>query len=105
MGTDAGSVRLQWKIYHPFAIDVEFPVWLPKEWVLWRSRRIVKRKPAPLRLVGRRTGEMIHAGIAEYGAILTALSGFSLSGMEPTTTVILIAVGVVFLFWLVVFKL
>ncbi len=48
---------------------------------------------------------MIHAGIAEYGAILTALSGFTLSGMEPTTTVILIAVGAVFLFWLVVFKL
>lgn len=48
---------------------------------------------------------MIHAGIFEYGAILTGMSGFTFSGIEPTTTIILIAVSVVFLFWLVVFKL
>ena len=48
---------------------------------------------------------MVNAGIAEYGAILTGVAGTTLSSIEPTTTVIVIAVGIVFLFWLVVFKL
>lgn len=48
---------------------------------------------------------MIHAGIAEYGAILTGMAGSTLPSIEPTTKAIVFAVGVVFLFWLVVFKL
>ena len=48
---------------------------------------------------------MIHAGIAEYAAILTGIGGTALTGFEPTWNVILIAGGIVVLFWLVVFKL
>jgi hypothetical protein len=48
---------------------------------------------------------MINAGIAEYGAILTGMAGTTLPGIDLTTQVIVIAVGIVFVFWLVVFKL
>lgn len=48
---------------------------------------------------------MIHAGIAEYAAILTGIGGTSLTNIEPTWNVILIVGGMVVLFWLVVFKL
>jgi hypothetical protein len=48
---------------------------------------------------------MINAGIAEYGAILTGMAGTTLPSIEPTTKGIVIALGVVFLFWLIVFKL
>lgn len=48
---------------------------------------------------------MIHAGIAEYAALLTAMGGFTLTSVEPTVTVIAIVAGVIVLFWLVVFKL
>ncbi len=48
---------------------------------------------------------MVHAGIAEYAAILTGIGGTTLASGEPTMTVIAVVVGIIFLFWLVVFKL
>jgi hypothetical protein len=48
---------------------------------------------------------MIKAGIAEYAAILTGIGGTTLASFEPTTNVIVIAGVILFLFWLVVFKL
>ena len=104
VGTDACSGCLQWKIYHHFSDNVEVLVSLPKGWDSWAERRIVESRSVAQRVAGRRTAEMIHAGLFEYGAVLTALSGFSLSSIEPTGPVILIAVGIIFLFWLVVFR-
>jgi hypothetical protein len=48
---------------------------------------------------------MIHAGLAEYGALLSGISGNALTNVEPTMTVIAIVACIIFLFWLVVFKL
>ncbi len=48
---------------------------------------------------------MINAGIAEYAAILTGTGGTTFTSFEPTTHVILIGGVILFLFWLVVFKL
>jgi hypothetical protein len=48
---------------------------------------------------------MINAGIAEYAAILTGIGGTTLASIDPTTNVILIGGVILFLFWLVVFKL
>jgi hypothetical protein len=48
---------------------------------------------------------MINAGLAEYGAILTGIGGTTLTSVEPTVTVIAIVGGIIFLLWLVVFKL
>jgi hypothetical protein len=48
---------------------------------------------------------MINAGIAEYAAILTGTGGTTFTSFEPTTNVILIGGVILFLFWLVVFKL
>ena len=49
---------------------------------------------------------MINVGIAEYAAILTGIGGgTTLTNFEPSWTVIVIAGGIIFLFWLVVFKL
>ncbi|HEY4719257.1 MAG TPA: hypothetical protein VJ386_11370 [Candidatus Deferrimicrobiaceae bacterium] len=48
---------------------------------------------------------MVHAGIAEYAAILTGIGGTTLASVEPTMTVIAVVGGIIFLFWLVVFKL
>src|SRR4030067_1129707 len=59
----------------------------------------------PLRVPGRRTGIMVHAGIAEYAAILTGIGGDTLAIGEPSMTVIAVVGGILFLFWLVVFKL
>jgi hypothetical protein len=59
----------------------------------------------PHRGPGRRTGEMINAGLAEYAALLTGIGGTTLTSVEPSITVIAIVGGIIFLFWLVVFKL
>lgn len=59
----------------------------------------------PHRGPGRRTGEMINAGLAEYAALLTGIGGTTLTSVEPTMTVIAIVGGIIFLFWLIVFKL
>lgn len=59
----------------------------------------------PHRGPGRRTGEMIYAGLAEYAALLTAIGGATLASVEPNMTVIAVVGGIIFLFWLVVFKL
>lgn len=48
---------------------------------------------------------MINAGIAEYAAILTGIGGTTFTSIEPTMDVILIGGVIIFLFWLVVFKL
>lgn len=48
---------------------------------------------------------MINAGIAEYAAILTGIGGTTIASFEPTMNVILIGGIIIFLFWLVVFKL
>jgi len=48
---------------------------------------------------------MIHAGLAEYAALLSGIGGGTLTNFEPTTTVIVIVACIIFLFWLVVFKL
>lgn len=48
---------------------------------------------------------MIHAGIAEYAALLTGIGGTTLTGFEPTMNVILLGGVILFLFWLAVFKL
>jgi len=49
---------------------------------------------------------MINAGIAEYAAIFTGIGGgTTLTSFEPTWNVIVIVGGIIFLFWLVVFKL
>lgn len=48
---------------------------------------------------------MINAGLAEYAALLTAVGGINFTSVEPTLTVIAIVGGIIFLFWLVVFKL
>lgn len=49
---------------------------------------------------------MINAGIAEYAAILAGIGGgATMTSFEPTLNVIVIVGGIVFLFWLVVFKL
>jgi len=48
---------------------------------------------------------MIHAGLTEYGALLSGIGGGTLTNFEPTMTVIAIVAGIIFLFWLVVFKL
>jgi len=54
---------------------------------------------------GRRTRDMIHAGLAEYVALLSGIGGGTLTKFEPTMTVIAIVACLLFLFWLVVFKL
>jgi hypothetical protein len=48
---------------------------------------------------------MIYAGLAEYAALLTAIGGATLASVEPNMTVIAVVGGIIFLFWLVVFKL
>jgi hypothetical protein len=48
---------------------------------------------------------MINAGLAEYGALLAGIGGTTLTSVEPSMTVIAIVGGIIFLFWLVVFKL
>ena len=51
---------------------------------------------------------MIYAGIVEYGAILAAISGNTITGLlsfDPSWNVIFIVGGFIFFFWLVVFKL
>jgi len=48
---------------------------------------------------------MIHAGLAEYAALLSGIGGGTLTKFEPTMTVIAIVACLLFLFWLVVFKL
>jgi hypothetical protein len=53
---------------------------------------------------------MIYAqGMLEYGAILAAIAGNTLTGLfsnfDPSWNVILIVGGIIFFFWLVVFKL
>jgi hypothetical protein len=48
---------------------------------------------------------MINAGIAEYAAILTGIGGTTFTSIDPATNVILIGGVILFLFWLVVFKL
>jgi arginine exporter protein ArgO len=49
---------------------------------------------------------MINAGIVEYAAILAAIGGGATNtSFEPTWNVIVIVGGIIFLFWLVVFKL
>jgi arginine exporter protein ArgO len=49
---------------------------------------------------------MINAGIAEYAAILTGIGGgTTITSFEPALNVIVIVGGIIFLFWLVVFKL
>lgn len=54
---------------------------------------------------GQEDARMLNAGIAEYAAILTGIGGTTLAGFEPTMNVILIGGVILFLFWLVVFKL
>jgi len=48
---------------------------------------------------------LIHAGLAEYAALLSGIGGGTLTKFEPTITVIAIVACLIFLFWLVVFKL
>ena len=48
---------------------------------------------------------MINAGIAEYAAVLTGIGGTTLASFEPATNVLVIFGVILFLFWLVVFKL
>jgi len=51
---------------------------------------------------------MISAGLAEYAGLLAGLAGIggtTLTRFEPSITFLAIVGGVVFLFWLVVFKL
>jgi hypothetical protein len=48
---------------------------------------------------------MVHAGLAEYGALLSGIGGGGLTNFEPTMTVMAIVACILFLFWLVVFKL
>jgi hypothetical protein len=48
---------------------------------------------------------MINAGIAEYAAMLAGIGGTTLAGFEPTTNLLLIVGGAIFVFWLFVFKL
>jgi hypothetical protein len=48
---------------------------------------------------------MVHAGLAEYAAILTGIGGTTLASGEPTMAVIAVVGTIIFLFWLVVFKL
>ncbi len=48
---------------------------------------------------------MIQAGLAEYAALLSGLGEGTLTKFEPTMTVIAIVTCLIFLFWLVVFKL
>ena len=48
---------------------------------------------------------MVHAGLAEYGALLSGIGGGALTNFEPTMTVMAIVACILFLFWLVVFKL
>ena len=54
---------------------------------------------------------MIYAGIVEYAAIIAATGGStltsitSLTGVEPTLNLFLIVGGIIFVFWLFVFKL
>lgn len=43
--------------------------------------------------------------MVEYAAILAAIGGTTLTSFEPTTNVIFIGGILIFLFWLVVFKL
>ena len=48
---------------------------------------------------------MIHAGLAEYAALLSGIGGGGLTNIEPAMTVIAVVACIIFLFWLVVFKL
>jgi hypothetical protein len=51
---------------------------------------------------------MYAQGLFEYGAILAAIAGNTLTGLlsfDPSWNVILIVGGVLFFFWFVVFKL
>lgn len=51
---------------------------------------------------------MIYAGIVEYGAILAAIGGNTITGLlsfDASWNVIFIVGGFIFFFWLVVFKL
>jgi hypothetical protein len=48
---------------------------------------------------------MINAGIAEYAAILTGTGGTTLASFDPSMNAVAIAGVIIFLFWLVVFKL
>ena len=51
---------------------------------------------------------MIYEGIVEYAAILAAIGGTtitSLTSFEPTLNVFLIVGGIIFVFWIFVFKL
>jgi hypothetical protein len=48
---------------------------------------------------------MIYAGLAEYGALLSGIGGTTLTSVGPSMTVIAIVGGIIFLFWLIVFKL
>jgi hypothetical protein len=58
--------------------------------------------------IGQGATGMIYAGIVEYGAIIAAISGISLTSFtsfEPSMNVILIVGGFILFCWLVVFKL
>jgi len=54
---------------------------------------------------------LMYAGIVEYAAIIAAISGSTLTsitsftGVEPTLNLFLIVGGIIFVFWLFVFKL
>jgi len=51
---------------------------------------------------------MYAQAMLEYGAILAAIAGNTLTGLlnfDPSWNVILIVGGIIFFFWLVVFKL
>lgn len=48
---------------------------------------------------------MINAGLAEYAALLSGIGRTTISGFEPSITFLAIVGCVVFLFWLIVFKL
>jgi hypothetical protein len=48
---------------------------------------------------------MINAGLAEYAGILAGIGGTTLTSFEPSITFVAIVGCVIFLFWLIVFKL
>jgi hypothetical protein len=48
---------------------------------------------------------MINAGLAEYAALISRMGEITITGFEPGVTSLAIVGCVVFLFWLIVFKL
>jgi hypothetical protein len=91
---------IPWLFLMPLSLWPPFPISLSQE-IVYRLGENGEPDQGP----GRRKRDMIQAGLAEYAALLSGLGEGTLTKFEPTMTVIAIVAGLIFLFWLVVFKL